>query len=605
MSRQSPWLLAAIAAIVFFINLGGAHLWDVDEAIFAQAAKEMLKRGDYVVPYFNGEVFHHKPALMYWLLIAGYQLFGTTEFAARFWPAVFGVGSVLLTWRLGRLMFSPTVGFWSGLILTGCIQFAVIARAATPDSFLVFFSTLAVLAFVSGTSTARIASGAANERNAPWSGQTAFEPRWRSWALAYAAMGLGVLTKGPVGVVLPTAVIGLFLLIVRAEPVESVAGAGWRGAARNAFRWSASVFSPGHVARTVWSMRPLTAVAVVLAVAGPWYLLVGLRTQGQWPAAFFGVHNFGRFLNAMENHRGPIFYYVVAIAIGLFPWSVFLAPAWSNMKGQLAARHPWRPGYILVWCWLAVWIGFFSLAGTKLPSYVAPAYPALALFIGCFVDTWLRESGALSRVWARMAWGTVALAGVGMLVGLPIVAYVFLGGDWLLGAAGLIPLAAAGVGLRFSERGQPVRAAWTMAALGVVLAVTLFGYGAARVDRHQMTPPLVDAIASHTRSGQSPSIVSFHFFRPSFVFYADRPIDQLRTADEVRSFFAEHPGDAFLITTDERLKRLEGKLPPDVAVVDSRPRFLQRGTVVLLGRDTRSAETPRVSRPAGPPRRTR
>ena len=93
------------------------------------------------------------------------------------------------------------------------MSFTVIARAATPDSFLVFFSTLAMLLFVAGTAKARVASGEPNERNAPWAGQTRFEPSWASCALIYAAMGCGVLTKGPIGVVLPTAVIGLFLLV--------------------------------------------------------------------------------------------------------------------------------------------------------------------------------------------------------------------------------------------------------------------------------------------------------------------------------------------------------------------------------------------------------
>ncbi len=96
-SVRNQLVLAAIASLVFFVNLGGAHLWDVDEAIFAQSAREMQLRGDWVVPYFNGELFTHKPAMMYWMMIAGYEMFGPTEFGARFWSAVFGVASVLVT----------------------------------------------------------------------------------------------------------------------------------------------------------------------------------------------------------------------------------------------------------------------------------------------------------------------------------------------------------------------------------------------------------------------------------------------------------------------------------------------------------------------------
>ena len=211
-------LLLAVATLAFFSFLGGAHLWDVDEAIFSQTAREMLERNDAVVPYFNGQVFAHKPPLLYWLMMGAYRLLGSNEFAARLPSALASVACVLLTCRLARLVFSPSVGLWAGLILAGNISFALIARAATPDALLTLFSTLAVYAFVAVTAKARIQSGGANERNAPWAGQTRFEPSWLGWALVYAAMALAVLTKGPVGVVLPTAVIGLFLLVMRAEP---------------------------------------------------------------------------------------------------------------------------------------------------------------------------------------------------------------------------------------------------------------------------------------------------------------------------------------------------------------------------------------------------
>jgi 4-amino-4-deoxy-L-arabinose transferase-like glycosyltransferase len=600
-SMRHPMLLAVIAAFVFFTNLGAAHLWDVDEAIFAAAAKEMLARGDHMVPYFNGEVFTHKPAMMYWFMIAAYEMFGPTEFAARFWSAVFGIGSVLLTYRLGWLMFSPTVGFLSGLVLASSLNFNLIARAATPDSFLVFFSTLAVLVFVSGTGRAKAPSANTNEREpnelsanaceAPWAGQTRFEPSWATYTLTYAAMGCGVLTKGPIGVLLPTAVIGLFLLIVRAQPLEQARSTGWGGSLINTVRWAVGLFAIKHFLRTVWSMRPLTAIGMVLAVAAPWYVLVGIKTDGEWLIGFFGVHNFGRFFGAMENHRGPIFYYLVAIAAGFFPWSVLLGPSWSHMKRRLAAEDPWRPGFVLVGCWFAVWVGFFSLAGTKLPSYVVPAYPALALFTGALVDGWLRDPSTVSRTWNRLIWGTVALSGLGMLVAFPIVAHRFLEDDWILGAVGLIPLASAGVGLFFSERDAARGAVATLSVLGIVLAIGLFSFGAVRVDRFQASAPFGKWIAEHTPADQQPAIGSFHYFRPSLVFYTGRPIDEFDTADKVRSFFAAHPQSAFVFTTDESFDKLDSALPPDVSVLNAHPRFLHSGNVLLLGRTQQGSST--------------
>ena len=588
-------LLAAVAGMLFFSNLGATHLWDVDEAIFSQAAKEMFQRGDSLVPYFNGEVFPDKPPLMYWFMISAYKVFGTTELAARFWSAIFGIGSVLLTYRLGRLMFSPSVAFYSALILASSLNFNVIARAATPDSFLVFFSTLAILIFVSGTAKARAISGEPNERNAPWAGQTTFEPSWPTYALGYGVMGLAVLTKGPVGVVLPTAVIGLFLLIMRAKPIEPVTESGWRGRLQAIFRSLSATFSPGHFLRTVWSIRPLTAIFLVLAVAGPWYALVGLKTDGLWLIGFFGVHNFGRFLKPMDNHRGPLFYYIAAIAVGFFPWSILFGPSLVHLKKTFSAAALWRPAYVLVGSWFAVWVGFFSLAGTKLPSYVLPAYPALALFTGCFVDRWIREPALVSRGWIRLSWASAALAGMAIIVAFPIVAHVFLHDDWIVAAAGVIPLGGAALGIFFSERGQARPAVWTLVTISVTLALALFAFGAVQIDRYQDSPRFARLIAEQTLEGQRPSIGSFRYFRPSFVFYTDSPISEIASAEDVEQFFAGHPGSAFLFTTDEQFGKLRSSLPSDIAVLDARPRFLRDGKVLLLGRTPRGTATARKS----------
>ena len=130
--RHQLWIVTA-AAVVLFTNLGAAALWDEDEPLYASCAREMLQRGDWVVPTFNGEIFPEKPPLMFWLMMGSFRLFGVTEFAARFWSAALGVGTALLTYHLGRLLFRAEVGLWAGLIVVTSIIFTVSARAATVD----------------------------------------------------------------------------------------------------------------------------------------------------------------------------------------------------------------------------------------------------------------------------------------------------------------------------------------------------------------------------------------------------------------------------------------------------------------------------------------
>ena len=137
----------------------------------------------------------------------------------------------------------------------------------------------------------------------------------------YAAMGLGVLAKGPVGLVLPTAVIGMYLLIATLPPVS---GDGRRGT-----RWLGVLrpFAPFHFLRTCWTMRPISALAASLAVASPWYVWVTVRTDGEWTRGFFLQHNVARALQTMEGHAGPpILFYAGAILVGFFPWSILAIP---------------------------------------------------------------------------------------------------------------------------------------------------------------------------------------------------------------------------------------------------------------------------------------
>jgi 4-amino-4-deoxy-L-arabinose transferase-like glycosyltransferase len=246
---------------------------------------------------------------------------------------------------------------------------------------------------------------------------------------------------------------------------------------------------------------------------------------------------------------------------------------------------------VLVAAWLAVWVGFFTLAGTKLPSYVVPAYPALALFTGCVVDSWLREAGAISKAWTNAIWGTLALVGIGLIVALPIVAQRYLGGEWILGVLGLVPLAAAGAGIWFCRASRRRQAAWTIAVLGVVLGVVTFGFGAAYVDRYQTSAPIARAIAEATPRGERPAIGSYHYFRPSFVFYTGQRVAQFASPEAVGAFFEQHPRSAFVITSDTNAAKLAPALPADVVVLDTRPRFLQQGNLVVLGRRQGASNT--------------
>ena len=143
-------VILLVTITIFFTNLGTPRLWDRDEPRNAGCAAEMLARNDWVVPIFNSQLRPHKPALLYWLMMSAYSVFGVNEFSARFWSAVLAVGTCLATYMIGRRLFDSVIGFVGAIALATSMMFVVAARAATPDSVLVFCGTVSLMFFVLG-----------------------------------------------------------------------------------------------------------------------------------------------------------------------------------------------------------------------------------------------------------------------------------------------------------------------------------------------------------------------------------------------------------------------------------------------------------------------
>ncbi|MFN0051806.1 MAG: ArnT family glycosyltransferase, partial [Planctomycetales bacterium] len=532
-------LLTGIAALAFFIGLGSTHLWDDDETYFAGVAQEMAARGDWIVPWFNDRLFSHKPPFMFWMMIGAFRLFGVSEFAARLPSALFGIANVLLIWRLGRLLYSPRVGFWGGLVLATSLNFAVIARAATCDAELVFFCTLPLYLFARGfaplrssqdesfTEVSNTAAGPHSASAIPSSKSqeqgNAQRPNWGTFALLYASMGMAVLVKGPIGVLLPTTVLGLYWLLqrtgsgalsARSSAQPEIVGNGRRGIVRELWRR----LVPRQILQTIWSLRPITALAAVLVVAGPWFVAVSLKTDGEFLQGFFGVHHFGRFLKPMDNHAGPIWFYLAAVCVGFFPWAIFFTPTFVQWYRRLRSGDPWSQADLLCGVWFVVWFGFFSLASTKFPHYIVPAYPALSLVTAAFLDRWMSSGAIYGRLAGRGAWVTIGIVGIGILVVVPLLQRHYLHEIGYAGLAGLPLLVAAAVGAYFTERDRVGPALAWLSGSTVAFLLLLFAFAAPEVDRHQNSEFLADSIRAHAGANR-PKIAHFHYYRPGLTYY--------------------------------------------------------------------------------------
>lgn len=572
-------LLLVLASTIFFTNLGRPKLWDRDEPRNARCAVEMMERHDFIVPTFNGELRTHKPILIYWLMISAYSVFGINEFAARFWSAALAVGTVFLTYSIGRRLLNPRAGVWAAVILSTTFMFNVAARAATPDSALIFCMTLALAIYVR-TSFPDANGDATWFRRHTLATQATryggYYPR-KSFAIPlYAAMGMAVLAKGPIGIVLPTAIIGLFLAITRCTDESPTT------VSRNPIgRFMISLvrpLSPIHLLKTAWSMRPLTALTSALAVALPWYLLVGIETEGKWIESFFMEHNIGRASSAMEGHAGStLFYYPIAILIGFFPWSILTVPICFDVLDVLRRQNRWSASYLFLLCWIGVFVLVFSVAQTKLPSYVTPAYPAVAIIAAGCIERLVSRRSKVDARWFKAAAASLFAVGAVGTVAIAYAARVFLPGEELLALIGLIPLTLGFVAFAFCHYQRRNQFALTIAVAAISLMLCVFGFAAPRIsDRQQIVALLHPTI-------QTTQLASYSVHEPSWVFYADKEVPHLTSECESQAITFLDQSDAALITTSAEFERLRPRLPAGVSKLAEAEYFLKGETLVLIG----------------------
>ncbi len=332
-------ILAAVTLFLFFFGLGDMALTDPDESFYAETAREMLVRGEWITPYIFGKPQFEKPVLFYVLVALSYMVFGVGEFAARFPAAVLGMFGILGVYLLGKRLFSPLCGFLSGLILATCIQYVILARACVTDMALTVFILYTLVFFLAG-----------------WSGG-----RKANYLAASFMAALAVLTKGPVGLFIPGLIVLAYIISSRQ----------WDKLKKIPVAWCALLF---------------------LAVSLPWYVTVWRIHGAAFVDEFFGFHNVTRFLEPEHRIGASPFFYIPVVLGGIFPWSVFLLFGTWEMGKETASgvQRPAVSGYrafLLIW-FLVVFL-FFSASSTKLVTYIFPLFPVLAVVTGRYWERFI------------------------------------------------------------------------------------------------------------------------------------------------------------------------------------------------------------------------
>ena len=328
-NNRGLFLLTAIVLAALFCNIGAVPLFDEDEGAYAQVTQEMLQSGDMLTPRLGGELFFHKPPMIYWTQALCVTLLGPSELAFRLPSAVASLAWVLLLFLFVRRHLNQQTAGLAVFFLVTAMQISLITRAAIADALLNLFVTLAMFALYDYSQT----------------------PQKRYILTAYISMALGFMTKGPIAVAIPVVVSGLFFIL-----------------RRDLATWLRIMFNP-----VGW--------AVFLAIALPWYLALVKQYGWHFIREIFLVHNLGRFRSPMEGHSGSVAYYVPVVLIGLMPFTTFLVRAVSRMRATLK-----DPLDQFLWLWFAFVFVLFSLAGTKLHHYVIYGYVPLIIFMARAAD---------------------------------------------------------------------------------------------------------------------------------------------------------------------------------------------------------------------------
>jgi 4-amino-4-deoxy-L-arabinose transferase-like glycosyltransferase len=500
-----------LATLTFFVGLGRGAITDADEAFYAEASREMVEGGDWITPHYNYENRFQKPILFYWLAAGTFLVIGPGEAPARLWAALAAVGLALLTAACGRRWYDDGTGLLAGAIVATSFGCFAIGRTALPDLPLAFFITLAVFAALVATLD-----------------QPRKPTRWI--VVCAAAVGLGFLVKGPLGIIIPALVI-LPVVLLERRSINVTAG------------------------------DLLLGSVVCLAVALPWYAAMWLRHGTPYLEGFFIGDNFDRFATDRFNDPRPWWFYGPVVLGGLLPWTPFAVVWLGPVRRFITRRGDVATIDLRLLMWIAWPLAFFTVSVGKQPRYILPVLPPLAILLAASILERTREWRSLdgARV-ARQRHPGILLAGVMtgvMLAGLGALIWrvrpllIHVPPASVIAAAALIVLvgvAVVGVALSRAWRSTP-----GVVALGAALTFAALQYGALTSGGDDTVQQMARLV--HQHGGQAGAVGSYQVMVRNLIFYTGIRQQDLWNEDELVKFLSR-PDRVLAVIEESELHRV-------------------------------------------------
>jgi 4-amino-4-deoxy-L-arabinose transferase-like glycosyltransferase len=503
-----------VAGLVFFFHLGAYGFWEPDEARYGEIAREMFTARDFIVPHLNYVAYVEKPPLLYWLTAFSFRIFGVNEFAARMVPAMSALFGVLATFYFATRVMGLRRGVLAAAILATAPLYAVMAQTLTTDMLLTALTTIAIFALFLHYKEGGV---------------------W-CW-MAYLAIALATLTKGPVGIALPIFATVVFL---------------WR---------------EGALQGCIRRFHGVAGAIMVFAIVAPWFIAIGIREPGFVDFYFIGEH-LRRIFDSSFSHGEPFYFYIPVIIAGLLPWSMLMPfLTWRRMPPNPARRY----------CALAALLifGAFSASSGKLIPYILPAFPPLAILLadGIVACAWPEEPRTLRTPDSRILMESgplLGLLGAGVIIAALKAAsfrtpYPMLLQPELFAIGGILVFGGAMTTIAFSAR-------LTSAGLSLIV-ITLAGALCAGTWARLAAEPLRSyASLSRAVAERAPNarLICYHRYVQGLAFYTHRRVILVGPLTELK-FGAEHASDAkdYFFTSDSDLMRLWHRPGDTVLVIDA------------------------------------
>lgn len=551
-AMSALWLVL-LCGIAFWWHLGSVGLIDETEPLFAEAARQMTLTGDWITPYFNEATRFDKPPLVYWLMAIAYQVVGVNEWAVRFPSALAASVLVIFGFFVLRRFGYPTplLGqdddsisadrrgdaprWWAAWIGAGMmalnLQTLVWARTGVSDMLLSGCMGSALFAFF-------------------WA-YASSNPSAKRWGYLsfYVLCALAVLTKGPVGIVIPGLIVLVFL------------------------------FAVGQFRAVCREAKPIWGMLLLLAIALPWFVLVIQANGDAYIDSFFGYHNVERFTRVVNRHSAPWFFYFLIVLAGFAPYALYLPVAMARLRFWKLGAWRSQPRHthlgLFALAWFGVIFGFFTIAVTKLPSYVLPLLPAAAIVVALLWSDALTRPGLTQNLRLTHWLSVLMLLGMGTVM---LVAPRFVGTD----------LATPDFPAALWNAGVPITGSVLWGGGAIASLVLLLRHQSRWICGVQLitfilfilftlTPALfvmdaqrqlpVRQMAEQILRVQRPNepIVMIGFPKPSLVFYTRQPVKFLRDSNQASQYFFEQPQDrpSSLLSLSLRYRILESDLYPE------------------------------------------